>query len=203
MALLAVWPWLAVVLIGVIWIFVEIFTPRIDPMDDKLIKKREIVRQICVVDDNANGFMLHYITKNAVTPERFDEIFRRSSVRDSLERLQMMAPQVFGDMLMTDIYDFAKFAVRFDPADVMIHDIFVTGPDKKKLYIGENPRIKNWAKWINPMTNQGLLYITSDDIYYNSGGWRKVYRYYKCYSIHQISETDEHFSHFSEDERIY
>lgn len=202
-ALLSVWPWLVVVLIVVIGIFVEIFTPRINPIDNKSTRKREIVSQICVEDDNRNGFRLHYITKEPVTPERSDEIRRRTSVRDSMERLKMMAPQVFGDMLMTDIYDFAKFAVRFDPADIMINDIFVSGPDKEKLYIGENPRIKNWAKWIDSGTQQGLLYITSDDIYCNSGGWYKVYRYYKCYSIHQISDTDEHFSHFSEDDRLY
>lgn len=203
MALLAVWPWLAIFLIVVISIFVEIFSPRLDPIDNKLMRKREIISQICVVDDNRNGFRLNYITKEPVTPERSDEIRRRTSVHDSLERLKKMAPQVFGDMLMTDIYDFAKFAVRFDPADVMINDIFVSGPDKEKLYIGENPRIKNWAKWIDPGTHQGLLYITSDDIYCNSSGLYKVYRYYKCYSIHQISDTDEHFSHFSEDERLY
>lgn len=201
MALLAVWPWLTIILIVVIWIFVEIFSPRIDPIDNKHTRKREIISQICVVDDNRNGFRLHYITKEWVTPERSDEIRRRTSVRDSLERLKMMAPQVFGDMLMTDIYDFAKFAVRFDPADVMINDIFVSGPDKEKLYIGENPRIKNWAKWIDPGTYQGLLYITSDDIYSNRRTRKKIYRYWQCHSIHQISDTDEHFSHFSEDDR--
>lgn len=203
MALLSVWPWLVVVLIAVIWIFVEIFTPRIDPIDNQSIRKREFISQIFVVDDNRNGFRLHYITKEPVTPERSDEIRRRTSVRDSMERLKKMAPQVFGDMLMTDIYDFAKFAVRFDPKDIMINDIFVSGPDKEKLYIGENPRIKNWAKWIHPGTLQGLLFIRSEDIYSNSARRIKVYRYFECYGNHQISDTDEHFSHFSEDERLY
>lgn len=203
MALLSIWPWLAVILIAVIWIFVEIFSSRIDPIDNQATRSREFVRQIFVVDDKRNGFRVRYITKEPVTKERLDEIQHRTSVRDSLERLKTMAPQVFGNMLLTDIYDFAGFAVQFDPADIRIHNIFVTGPDKEKLYIGENPRIENWAKWIHPGTLQGLLYLKSEDIYCNTAGWGKVYRYHECRGIHQISETDEHFSHFSEDERIY
>ena len=203
MALLSIWPWLAVILIAVIWIFVEIFTPRIAPIDNQLTRSRGFVGQIFVVDDKRNGFRVRYITKEPVTKERLDEIQHRTSVRDSLERLKTMAPEVFGNMLLTDIYDFAGFAVQFDPADIRIHNIFVTGPDKEKLYIGENPRIENWARWIHPGTLQGLLYLKSEDIYFNTAEWGKVYRYHECRGIHQISETDEHFSHFSEDERIY
>lgn len=106
-------------------------------------------------------------------------------------------------MLKTNIYDFADFAILFDPVDIEIHDIFVCGPDKEKLYIGENPRIENWAKWIDPNTLQGLLYITTDDIYHEQKEKSKIYRYWNCPSIHQISATDEHFSHFSETERQY
>lgn len=202
-ALLSVWHWLAVILFVIIWIFVEIFSPRVDPVDDQATRSRGFVRQIFVVDDKRNGFRVQYITKEPVTKERLDEIRQRISVRDSLDRLETMAPQVFGNMLMTDIYDFADFAILFDPADIRIHDIFVSGPDKEKLYIGENPRINNWAKWIHPGTLQGLLYLRCEDIYSNSAGRIKVYRYYECYGNHQISDTDEHFSHFSEDERLY
>lgn len=135
--------------------------------------------------------------------DRLDEIRRRISVKDSLNNLKRMAPIKFGNMLMTDIYDFADYAIRFDPADIRIHNIFVYGPDKEKLYVGKNPKIANWAKWIHPGTLQGLLYITAEDIYSNNEVTRRVYRYHECRSIHQISETDEHFSHFSEDERLY
>ena len=203
MALLSIWQWLVLILIVVIGICVAVFSPRIDPIDDQATRNREFVTQIFVVDDKRNGFRVQYITKQSVTKERLDEIQRRSSVRDSLDRLKRMAPLRFGNMLMTDIYDFADFAIQFDPADIRIHNIFVCGPDKEKLYVGENPRIENWAKWIHPGTLQGLLFLRSEDIYCNSAGWGKVYRYYKCQGIHQISETDEHFSHFSEDERIY
>ncbi|WP_418990758.1 hypothetical protein [Alistipes sp.] len=203
MALLAIWPWLAVILCAVIWIFVEIFSPRIDPIDNQATRSRELVRQLFVVDDKRNGFRVRYITKEPVTKERLDEIQRRTSVRDSMERLRTKAPKVFGNMLLTDIYDFAGFAVQFDPADIRIHNIFVCGPDKEKLYIGENPRIENWAKWIHPESLQGLLYLTSEDIYCNTARWGKVYRYHECRGNNQISVTDEHFSHFSEEERIY
>lgn len=202
-ALLSVWPWLSVILMVVIWIFVVAFSPRIDPIDDQATRRREFVRQILVVDDNRNGFRVQYITKEPVTKERLDEIRQRSSVKDSLFRLKIMAPQVFGNMLMTDIYDFADFAILFDPADIRIHNIFVSGPAKEKLYVGENPRIKNWAKWIHPGTLQGVLFIRTEDIYSNSSRRIKVYRYFECYGNHQISDTDEHFSHFSEDERLY
>lgn len=203
MALLAIWKWLVIILIAIIGIFVGAFLPRNNPIDNQATRSREFVRQIFVVDDKRNGFRVRYITKEPVTKERWDEIRRRISVRDSLDRLKMLAPQVFGNMLMTDIYDFADFAVQFDPADIRIHNIFVCGPDKEKLYVGENPRIENWAKWIHPGTLQGLLFLRGEDIYCNSAGRGKVYRYYECRGLHQISETDEHFSHFSEDERIY
>ena len=203
MALLSIWQWLVFILIVVIGICVAAFSPRIDPTDDQITRCREFVTQIFVVDNKSNGFRVQYITKESVTKERLEEIQRRHSIRDSLDRLKRMAPLRFGNMLMTDIYDFADFAVQFDPADIRIHNIFVCGPDKEKLYVGENPRIENWAKWIHPGTLQGLLFLKSEDIYCNSAGRHKVYRYYKCHSIYQISETDEHFSHFSEEERIY
>lgn len=192
-----------IVLIVVIGICVEIFSPKIDPIDNQATRSRDFVRLIRVTDDKGNGVRVRYITKKAVTPARLDEIQRRPYITDSLNKLIRTAPQVFGDMLLTDIYDFADYAVKFDPPDIEIYHIFVCGPDKEKLYIGENPKIKNWAKWIHPGTHQGLLYLENKDIYTNSIGRHKVYRYYQCYGIHQISRTDEHFSHFSEDERIY
>lgn len=202
-ALLSVWRWLVIILIAFVAVIVVIFSPPRNPIDDQMTKGKEFVRQIDVVDDRKNGFMVRYFTKEMVTKERLCEIRDRTSVRDSLDKLQRMAPLVFGDMLTTDIYDFAEFAIRFDPADIKIHTIFVCGPDKEKLYVGKNPRIENWAKWIHPGTLQGLLFITDEDIYCHGKGLGKVYRYFECRSLNQISETDEHFSHFSEAERLY
>lgn len=202
-AILAAWPWLSVAFIAVVGIIVAIATPKIDPLDQSSMKKIEFVREVIVSDENGNGFRVLYCTKAAVTELRLEEIRRRGYIKDSLANMQRMAPQVFGDMLMTDIYDFANFAVKFDPADIKIFQIMVDGMQKKNLYIGENPKIENWATRINTSTNQGALYIELPEIYANSMEYQRVYRYYKCQGIHQSSRTDEHFSHFSEDERIY
>lgn len=202
-AILAVWRWLIVILIAVIGIAVAAFSPSQNPIDNQATRSRELVRQILVADDKRNGFAVWYITRDRVTKDRLTEIRRRSSVRDSLENLKRAAPLKFGNMVHTDIYDFADFAVQFDPPDIQIYNIFVSGPDKEKLYIGENPRIRNWAKWIHPGTQQGLLFLRSEDIYCNHAGHGKVYRYFECRGVNQISDNDEHFSHFSEDERIY
>lgn len=201
--LLSIRGWLAVIFIAIVGIIVAVFSPKIESIDDQATVSREIVRQIYVVDENSNGFRVCYATIDNVTKDRLAEIQGRSSVRDSLDRLKTTAPIVFGDMLMLDIYDFADYAIRFDPADIRIHNIFVSGPDKMQLYIGENPRIENWAKWINPATGQGLLYLRAEEIYCIASIRRRVYRYFLCRGLNQISEYDEHFSHFSEDDRIY
>ncbi|MDR2890389.1 MAG: hypothetical protein LBV18_02110 [Alistipes sp.] len=202
-ATLAVSRWLFVALIVIIGIVVWITTPRAKPPDDSVIKNAGIVRQIHVVDSTNNGFRVVYATKGNVTADRLHEIQFRPAIRDSLERLKAAAPLRFGDMLHTDIYDFAEFAVPFDPTDVRIHNIFVFGREKENLYVGDNPRLENEAKWINPGTAQGLLYLTAKEIYYHTSRRRKVYRYFKCRGLDETSDTDEHFSHFTEEERIY
>jgi hypothetical protein len=202
-AILAILWWIAIVLVALAGIIVAIFTLRPDILDASAVKNAEIVRQIHVVDSANNGFRVVYATKENVTTDRLHEIQFRSAVRDSLERLRVAAPLRFGDMLHTDIYDFADFAVRFDPPDIRIHNIFVFGQEKENLYIGDNPRLENEAKWINPGTAQGLLYISAKEIYYNPTRRRKVYRYFRCSGLNEASDTDEHFSHFTEDKRIY
>jgi len=202
-ALLAVSGRIFVAAVAVIGIFVGIFSPRVDPRDASAVKSREIVHQIYVVDSTDNGFRVAYATRESVTAERLDEIWSRPAVRDSLERLKWAAPRHFGSLLHTDIYDFADFAVPFDPEGVQIHNIFVTGADKERLYVGDNPRLDDEARWINPATAQGLLYLRSEDIYYRASRRRRVYRYFRCRGLDETSDTDEHFSHFTEDERIY
>lgn len=202
-ALLSVSGWLFVIFIAIVGILVAIFSPKPDPIDDKAIKSREIIRHLFVTDSTNNGFRLCYATIKEVTPERYQLMLGDQAMRDSFKRLETLAPIVFGDLLSTDIHDFGGFAKQFDPPGIMIHNIFVFGRERQKLYVGENPRIKNWAKWINSGTAQGLLYLRSEDIYYHSPNRRKVYRYFKCSGVNQMSDTDEHFSHFSEEERIW
>jgi hypothetical protein len=202
LALLGISKWIFLGLIVVIGILVAALTPDEDPLDRLAIKNRELVREVYVTDSIGNGFRLNYVTEKSVTKARYEEICSRPATRDSINKMAELAPQRFGDMLYTDIYDFADFAKCFDPADVQIHNIFVFGRQKKGLYFGENPRIKNWAKHYDPETEQGILYIKDEDIYCNDSLRRKKYRYYKCYGMHQFADTDEHFSHFSEDERL-
>lgn len=202
LALLGISKWLFLGLILLIWTLVELFTPEIDPLDRSAIKNRRIVKEIHVVDSTNNGFRVSYATTNSVTKERFDEIYFRPALEDSLEKLKELTPQRFPDMVNLDIYDFSDFAKRFDPADIQIHNIFVYGLEKEKMYVGDNPLIKNPARSIDRATAQGLLYIRTEDIYCPDSTRRKVYRYFLCRGMFQLSHTDEHFSHFSEDERI-
>jgi hypothetical protein len=202
-AILSIRNWIVVVLIALTAIVIAVFTPRTAPLDVSAIKNTEIVRQVHVVDSSNNGFRVIYVTKENVTTSRLWEIQSRPAVRDSLERLRTKATLRFGNMLRTDIYDFADFAVPFDPADIRIHNIFVFGPDKERLYIGDNPRLQNEAKWVNSSTAQGLLYIRSEDIYCHPTRRRKLYRYFMCNGLNEVSDTDEHFSHFTEAERRY
>lgn len=202
LALLGISKWLFLGLIVLIGIAVAVFSPEEDPLDRSAIKSRRLLKEIYVVDSTFNGFRVSYATINSVTKARFDEIYSRPAIMDSLERLMELAPRRFSDMVNLDIYDFADFAKQFDPADVQIHNIFVCGSKKERMYIGDNPLIKNPARFIDPATLQGLLYIRSEDIYCPDSTCRKVYRYFQCRGMFQLSDTDEHFSHFSEDERI-
>jgi hypothetical protein len=89
-----------------------------------------------------------------------------------------------------------------DP-DIKLHNIFVAGHKKSLLYIGKNPNIDNPAQYFDARTEQGIQYLTHDDIYYRRRRDLRIYRYWKCYGNSQTSKTDERFSHFSEEERIW
>ena len=151
-------------LIVLVGIAVAVFSPQEDPLDRSAIKSRQLVTEIYVVDSTNNGFRVSYATINSVTRERFEEIRSRPAVRDSLSKLMEVAPRKFPDMVHLDIYDFADFAKRFDPADIRIHNIFVYGREKENMYIGDNPLIRNPARSIDRRTAQGLLYIRDEDI---------------------------------------
>jgi hypothetical protein len=174
-------------------------------MDDSIIKSREVVEHLNVLDSTHNGFRVVYATKNNVTKVRLTEIQHRPHIIDAFSRLKTDAPVHFGgSLLYTDIYDFADFAVQYDSdPDIELHNIFVAGHEKSYLYIGKNTNIDNPAQYFNFGTEQGIQYLKHDDIYYRRERKNRVYRYWKCYGIHSISETDERFSHFSEDEKIW
>jgi hypothetical protein len=177
----------------------------IDPIDDDIMSCRKIVKHLDVLDTTHNGFRVVYTTKNNVTEARLEEIQNHPHIRKAFKRLQTETPLHFGGSLLdTDIYDFANFAVKHDPdADVEMHNIFVAGHAKSSLYIGKNPDIDNPAMYFDSRTEQGIQYLSRDDIYHRRRKDLRIYRYWKCNSLNQTSKTDERFSHFSEDERIW
>ncbi len=176
---------------------------KTDPLDEGIITRKEIIGMAEVRDTSSCGFDVVYSTKEEVTNRRAEEIRSRPHIKETIRRLEKEAPLHFGAMLHTDIYEFAKFAREYelDP-DVRILNIRVTGIEKCRLYIGNNPNIENSARWFNSNTQQGVLYITNIDVYKRYEKQKRVYRYWKCYGLNETSSIDEHFSHFSEDERI-
>lgn len=203
--LLALAPSLFVALIIVAGIIKNCIGSGIDSMDNSIISSRQIVEYLNVYDSTHNGFRIVYATVNNVTDARLSEIKSRPHIKTAFKRLQAEAPAHFdGSLLNTDIYDFAGFAVRYDSdLDITLHNIFIAGHKKTNLYIGKNPNIDNPAEFINPNTEQGLQYLSHDDIYYRRSVGDRIYRYWKCYGNNNISRTDERFSHFSEDDRIW
>lgn len=175
-----------------------------DSIDNSVNKSRKIVAHVEVVDSLNNGFRVVYATVNSVTSLRFDEIRKRVHIIEAFNQLKQDGQKYFTNLLHTDIYEFADFAVKYDvDQDIHIHNIFITGRQKMNLYVGYNPKIPGYAKWIDPNTLQGVQYLSHKDIYNKKKYSVRVYRYWKCRSIFSTSIEDERFSHFSESERIY
>lgn len=196
-------PYLFVGLIVFIGVIVTC-TDHTNPMDNSINKQIEYVKQLEVLDKNGNGYRVTYVTIDPVTKTRLEEIQSRPRLRAAFLRLQREAPDHFGGSLLeTDIHDFARFARQYDcDGQIKIHCIFVHGIDKMNHYIGENPLIKNSARWMNVNTEQGNQWINRSDVYASIKGKVNYYRYWKCQVPYCISETDEHYSHFSEDNRL-
>ena len=190
-------------LIGLGILIVEC-TDNTDPIDNSIMKDVEYVEFLDVLDHENNGFRVVYVTKNAVTEKRFDEIQSRVHIREAFARLRKESVIHFGGSLLNvDIHEFARFARQYDCDDqIKIHCINVQGLKKMYHYIGPNPSIPNSARWMDMWTEQGNQWINSNDVYTSSPDVSTTYRYWKCQYPHETSETDEHFSHFSEENRI-
>lgn len=196
-------PALAFIAILLVALIKPAFEPYIDPLDTGLDKERRIAAEAIVVDNHNNGFKAVYLTVDEVTWARYYEIVSRPHIEDSLSRLKREAPMHFGDMLYTDIFDFTLFAMSYHPdPDLVLHNVFVFGAEKKNLYIGPNPKIKNPATWIDHRTLQGILYVGRKEISRYTSDSVRVYKYWRCPMAHKQSDSDEHFSHFSEDDRL-
>ncbi|MDR2773978.1 MAG: hypothetical protein LBC19_04420 [Tannerella sp.] len=203
--LLTIAPMLFFVLIVILGIIKNCTGNGIAPMDNDIRSSRKIVEHLNVLDSTYNGFRVVYATKNNVSEARLEEIQSRPHIRTAFKRLQADAPPYFGGSLLeTDIYDFAGFALRYDPdPDIELHNIFVSGHEKSALYIGKNLHIDNPAYYFDTRTEQGIQYLSHDDIYYRRRRDLRIYRYWKCCGNNQTSKNDERFSHFSEEERIW
>ncbi|MBF0578174.1 hypothetical protein [Dysgonomonas sp. GY617] len=202
--LLALAPKLFFIIIVAVIFLKECFGEKPDPMDDSINASREIVEQLIVADSTRNGFRVVYATENSVTKERLEEIRKRPVILDAFKRLKADAPFYWDNMIETDIYDFAEFAIKYDsdPA-IRIHNIFIYGYQKVEMYARPNTNIPNCVSFINPNTGQGIQYLSHDDIYYRDRKNNRIYRYWKCYANNSTSSTDERFSHFSESQRIW
>lgn len=189
------------VLIIIIGLFKECFGEKTDPLDNSFLQSQQIINEIIVADSTYNGFRVVYVTKNPVTNKRWEEISSRQHIKDNQKKLMEDAPLHFGNMTETDIYDFAEFAKKYDAdPDVEIHNIFIHGYEKIALYEAPNPKIKNYAKKINRISLQGVLYINRNDVYNTRGIYQRTYRYWKCGVLYASSQTDERFIHFSVDD---
>lgn len=202
--LLALTPWFFFMLVALACIIRNCAGNGTDPIDDSIISSRKAVEHLNVLDSTHNGFRVVYATKSNVTEERLQEIKSRPHIQSAFKRLQADAPVYFkGSLLYTDIYDFAGFAVRYDSdRDIQIHNIFIAGHQKSMLYFGENPKISNPVKNFNPLTGQGIQFISHDDIYFRREKRKRIYRYWKCCGNNATSSTDERYSHFSEEEKL-
>lgn len=177
----------------------------IDPMDNSINKAREVVTHLHVVDSTKNGFRVVYVTTNAVTEERLEEIRSRKTINDAFERLQHDAPLHWNGSLMdADICDFAIFALKYNvDKDITIHNIFIDGVEKMELYVQPNPNIPECATWMNFETKQGVQYINENDINFRIPAGEKIYRYWKASNLLEYSHTDERFSHFLKKDRLW
>lgn len=197
-------PWTVVILIICLCVLKDCIRPP-DSMDDSINATMEVVRHLEVCDTTHNGFRVVYVTTDAVTPQRLEEVRSREVLNNAFDSLQQSAATYFGgSLLQTDIYDFAAYARHFDvDNDIRMHNIFVFGKEKQEMYFRKNPKIENSATWLNLSTEQGVQYINADDIYFRKQKSERVYRYWKCYGNNSTSITDERFSHFSESERLW
>lgn len=202
----AIGPWtLLVVAVLIIGTLKCCLTTDSDSIDESINKSPGIVAHVMVLDSTDNGFRVVYATAAPVTDERFAEICDRPGILEGFENLKRKTPEHFGgNLLETDICDFALYAYRFPiDKDVRIHNIFVAGKEKMDFYVRNNPDLPGCATWMHHGTEQGNQYLNADDINHCIPNGRRIYRYWKCRYLLQTSDTDERFSHFTEEERLY
>ncbi len=125
-------PWMLLILIICIGLLKDCIRSR-DPIDDSINRSQEVVRHLEVCDTTRNGFRVVYVTNDAVTVQRLNEIRLRQPLNRAFCKLKDSAAFYFGgSLLQTDIYDFAAYARQFDvDDDVRMQNIFIFGPESR------------------------------------------------------------------------
>lgn len=88
-------PWGLLILIICIGLLKDCVRSR-DPIDDSINRSQEVVRHLEVCDTTRNGFRVVYVTNNAVTTERLNEIRLRRPLNLAFCKLQDSAAFYFG-----------------------------------------------------------------------------------------------------------
>ena len=76
-------PWMLLILIICIGLLKDCIHLR-DPIDDSINRTREVVRHLEVCDTTRNGFRVVYVTNDAVTMERLNEIRLRHPISEEV-----------------------------------------------------------------------------------------------------------------------
>lgn len=168
-------------------------------IDNSYMVKRYQFDRAYVEDSTGNGYELLWFTTDYVTEKRYKEILTRKPIWDSYKRLEAEAGDHFNHRLIeTDIYDFVKWAKRYDiDPDVRLTNIWVYGTEYKKLYRQPNERFPEVQ---TPFAYDiGILFLKEFDVYpYNLQAGR-TYRYWQC---EVTSSSDERFSHVTEQDYL-
>lgn len=164
-------------------------------IDNSTMKRRQLYDRFQITDSTGCGFELLYYTTNQVTDERYREIKSRKHLHDSYKTLRENAANHFRhDLINTDIYDFVKYAKRFDidSLDVRLVNIWVYGKRYEKLYQQPHPDFPSSNSENCENSDLGVLYLKENDVYPYNFLCSRTYRYWGC-SV--TSSKDERYTH--------
>lgn len=82
-------PWMLLILIICIGLLKDCIRSR-DPIDDSINRSQEVVRHLEVCDTTRNGFRVVYVTNDAVTIQRLNEIRLRQPLNQAFCKLRIV-----------------------------------------------------------------------------------------------------------------
>ncbi len=190
------------ILIAVIGLFRSCMGYDEIDIDNSYMVRREMYDRFKITDSLGNGYELLLYTTNAVTDKRYEEIKSRQHLRVSYDSLRRSAADYFEhDLINTDIYDFVKYAKRFDidSMDVRLVNIWVYGKEYAELYRRPHPDYPDGVDSSDKIKGLGELFLKENDMYpYNLEAPHR-YRYWGCDAT---SLEDERYTHITERDRL-